>query len=168
MTTEQTKIERGVMTLALHAEVVNDHFDQYDGPLSPAVERLILAYGATPDGADDFLGLAEEDCILRHNETGALLICGLIGHAYVAEHVEGKITIVTTAIGDDFLRGYDDGSSSALEDALCIDGLDAEIVAIDPPDDDCSSAEVVLQGRATLQALADLSELPCVSDVDVR
>lgn len=154
----EKKITTGKLTLTLHADVIMDEYDQYDGDLSPDVARLIKAYGAEPDPSDDFWGLAEEDSILRHNETGALLIVGLLDHPYAAEELEGKIRIVTTSHpeGEDIM--------GELEH---IGELDATLETYDPPSFDGDGAEVILKGSVSLEGLDDINALSWVSEVTV-
>ena len=49
----------GKLTLTLHADVIKDEYDQYDGHFTEAVANLIKAYGGEPDPSDDFWGLAD-------------------------------------------------------------------------------------------------------------
>jgi hypothetical protein len=154
----EKKITTGKLTLTLHADVIMDEYDQYDGDLSPDVARIIKAYGGEPDPSDDFWGLAEEDSILRHNETGALLIVGLLDHPYAAEELEGKIRIVTTSHpeGEDIM--------GELEH---IGELDATLETYDPPSFDGDGAEVILKGSVSLEGLDDINALSWVSEVTV-
>ena len=152
------KITTGNLTLTLHADVIMDHYDQYDGHFTEAVANLIKAYGANPYPTDDFWGLAEEDSILRHNETGALLIVGLLNHPYAAEELQGTIRIVTTSHPETVdIMGH-------LE---CIGGMDANLETINPPSFDGDGAEVIPMGTVSLDGLDDIYFLSWVSEVTV-
>jgi hypothetical protein len=152
------KITTGKLTLTLHADVIMDHYDQYDGPLTEGVARVIKAYGGNPDPSCDFFGLAEEDSILVHNETSALLIVGLLDHPYAAEELEGDITIVTTSYPED---------EDIMGELECIGGMDANLVVYNPPSFGGDGAEVILNGKVTLEALDDIMALGWVSEVTV-
>ena len=154
----EKKITTGKLTLTLHADVIMDEYDEYDGDLSPDVARTIKAYGAEPDPSDDFWGLAEEDSILRHNETGALLIVGLLDHPYAAEELEGKIRIVTTSHPED---------EDIMGELECIGELDALLETYNPPSFDGDGAEVILKGSVSLEGLDDINALSWVSEVTV-
>ena len=152
------KITTGKLTLTLHADVIMDHYDQYDGDLTEAVARVIKAYGANPDPSCGFFGLAEEDSILRHNETGALLIVGLLEHPYAAEELEGDIRIVTTSYPED---------EDIMGELGFIADLDADLMVYNPPGFGGDGAEVILNGKVTLEALDDIMALDWVSEVTV-
>jgi hypothetical protein len=153
------RITTGKLTLALHADVIMDHYDQYDGPLTDAVASLIKAYGGNPDPSCDFWGLAEEDSILVHNETSALLIVGLLEHPYAAEELEGDIRIITTSYPED---------EDIMGELECIGEMDANFVVYNPPMFGGDGAEVIFNGKVTLEALDDINALGWVSDVSVR
>ena len=152
------RITTGKLTLTLHADVIMDHYDQYDGPLTEGVARVIKAYGGNPDPSCDFWGLTEEDSILVHNETSALLIVGLLEHPYAAEELEGDIRIITTSYPETVdIMGH-------LE---CIGEMDATLETYNPPSFDGDGAEVILKGTVTLEALDDINALGWVSEVTV-
>lgn len=155
----EKKITTGKLTLTLHADVIMDEYDQYDGHFTEAVANLIKAYGANPYPTDDFWGLAEEDSILRHNETGALLIVGLLEQPYAAEVLEGNIRIVTTKHPED---------EDIMGELECIGELDATLETYDPPSFDGDAAEVTLKGTVSLEGLDDIAALSWVSEVTVR
>ena len=155
------KITTAPYTTFIHEEFVFHYYDDYSGDLTPELAALIRAYGMTPNPDDCFFGLSEEDAILRHDETGALLIAGPTGHKYAAEELVGTIDVtIDDSYIDSLRRSYNDGSCSALEDGLAVEGLDATILEV-------GEWSVALKGRVTLSAVADLLAIEWVNDVEV-
>ena len=157
----EKKITTGKLTLTLHADVVlneYEQFEQYERHLTDRLARIIKAYGAEPDPNCIYFGLTEEESILEHNETGALLIVGLLEQPYAAEVLEGKIRIVTTKHPED---------EDIMGELECIGELDATLETYDPPSFDGDAAEVTLKGTVSLEGLDDIAALSWVSEVTV-
>ena len=146
------RITTGKLTLTLHADVVMSEYDMYDGDLTPRLSKLIARYSEMADISE-----ARFD-VLQHNETGALLITELLEGPYVAEELEGDIRIVTTSYPED---------EDIMGELGFIADLDADFVVYNPPNFGGDGAEVILNGKVTLEALDDIMALGWVSEVTV-
>ena len=158
----EKKITTGKLTLTLHADVIMNEYEQFEQcerHLTDRIANLVKAYGGDPDPDCIYFGLTEEESILEHNETGALLIVGLLEQPYAAEVLEGNIRIVTTKHPED---------EDIMGELEYLGELDATLETYDPPSFDGDGAEVILKGTVSLEGLDDIAALSWVSEVTVR